>query len=77
MILALPVIDLWLESTFQLFSYSLEYVLGQYSQISLYLTHLGVKSGVFEPVVSTVSRFLHVIDTIWSLLILKVSYLVV
>ena len=77
MILALPVIDLWLESTFQLFSYSLEYVSDQYSQISLYLTHLGVKNVVFEHVVSTVSGCLHVIDTIWSLLIVKVSYLVV
>ena len=57
MILALLVIDLWLESTFQLFSYYLEYVLGQYSQISLYLTHVGVKNGGFESVVSTVSRF--------------------
>ena len=68
-------IDLWLESTFQLFPYSSEYELGQYSQISLYLTHLGVKNGGFEPMVSIVSRFLHVIDTIWSLLIAKVTYL--
>ena len=77
MILALPVIDLWLESTFQLFSYSLQYFLRQYSQVSLYLTHLRVKNGGFEPMVSIVSRLLHVIDTIWSLLIVKVSYLVV